>query len=116
MCIMTHCLSEVAQCSVDTECLNILNCFNECEPTDAECNFTCGMGSEALKNHLFVELLKCMVDNGCLDKYEDSGVCLAKDQEALPISDYELVSLSHYYHIVFNMTMKTKIRFLNCAF
>ena len=93
---MTHCLTEFTQCSFDTQCMDILNCLNDCEPSDAECSFTCGMGSEAGKNPNFVKLLKCMVDNGCLDKYDDSGVCLATDQEALPITDFELVSFSNY--------------------
>ena len=94
LCVMTHCLTEFTQCSFDKQCMDILNCLKDCEPSDAECSFTCGMGTEAGKNPHFVDLLKCMVDNGCMDKYDDSGACLATDEEALPITDYELVSIS----------------------
>jgi len=92
LCIMTHCLTEFTQCSFDSECMGILNCLGDCEPTDAECSFTCGMGGEAGKNPHFVDLLKCMVANDCMDKYAESGACLATDAQALPITDYEQVA------------------------
>jgi len=91
LCIMTHCLREMTACTLDSQCMNILNCLNDCEPTDAECGFTCGMGSEAGKNPHFVALLACMVKNDCMDRYEESGACLAGDSEALQLTDYSLV-------------------------
>ena len=91
LCIMTHCLTEFTQCSLDPECMSILNCLGDCKPTDAECSFTCGMGGEAGKNPHFVNLLKCMVANDCMDKYAESGECLATDAQALDITDYDQV-------------------------
>ena len=76
---------------MDSECLAILTCLQECEPSDAECGFTCGMGAEAGKNEHFTDLLQCMVENECFDRYEESGSCLASDDQALGITDYELV-------------------------
>ena len=91
MCIMVHCLSDFTECMLDSECMNILTCLGDCEPTDAECGFTCGMGSDAGKNPHFVSLLSCMVDNDCMDRYAESGKCLADDHQALEITDYSLV-------------------------
>merc|ERR1711970_564823 len=92
MCVMTHCLPEMTRCSVDSECLAILTCLSGCEPSDAECSFTCGMGGDAGKNKHFTDLLKCMVDNECMDQYEESGRCLATDSQALDITDYDMVA------------------------
>jgi len=92
LCIMTHCLLEFTSCSLDSQCMEILNCMSACDPTDAECGFTCGMGSEAGKNPHFVSLLACMVENGCIERYEESGACLAEDGLALDTTDYSLVS------------------------
>merc|ERR1711951_5987 len=65
--------------------------MSDCDPTDAECGFTCGMGGEAGKNEHFVDLLSCMVKNDCMDKYDESGACLAEDEQALDMTDYDLV-------------------------
>jgi len=92
MCVMTHCLPEMTRCSMDSECLAILTCLSGCEPSDAECSFTCGMGGDAGKNEHFTDLLKCMVENECMDKYEESGSCLAADSQALDITDYDMVA------------------------
>merc|ERR1712106_474815 len=72
--------------------MDILNCLSDCEVGDAECSFTCGMGSEAGKNPHFVSLLKCMVENDCMDKYDESGSCLARDDQAMDITDYDMVA------------------------
>ena len=93
VCIMTHCLKEMNQCYFDKPCMDILNCFSDCEPDDAECNFTCGMGTDALKNPHFMSLMQCMVENECLDKYPESGACLATNDQALDISDFDLVRI-----------------------
>merc|ERR1712013_772594 len=92
MCVMTHCLPEMTRCSMDSECLAILTCLSGCEPSDAECSFTCGMGGDAGKNEHLTDLLKCMVENECMDKYEESGSCLATDSQALDITDYDMVA------------------------
>jgi len=92
LCVMTHCLTEFTQCSFDTQCMDILTCLGECDPSDAECSFTCGMMGEAGKNPHFVDLLECMVANNCMDKYAESGKCLATDSQALPITDYQEVA------------------------
>ncbi len=56
--------------------------LQECagKPDEAQCSFACGMldGNENFSN-----LLKCMVDNGCMPQYEDDGLCLAADSDAL---------------------------------
>jgi len=91
LCVMTHCLSEFTACSVDPPCMDILMCLQDCDPTDAECGFTCGMGAEAGKNPHFVDLLSCMVNNNCMEKYEESGACLAEDDQALDLTGYDLV-------------------------
>merc|ERR1712002_1211268 len=91
LCVMTKCLSEFTHCSLDPECMDILTCLSGCEPSDAECSFTCGMGQEAGKNPHFIALLKCMVEHGCMEKYEESGSCLATDSQALDITDYSQV-------------------------
>ena len=98
---MTHCFTQFTQCSLDKECMDILNCLSDCEVGDAECSFTCGMGTEAGKNPHFVSLLKCMVENDCMDKYDESGSCLARDDQAMDITDYDMVSPDHsLYHMV----------------
>ena len=33
-----------------------------------------------------------MVDNNCMGTYEDSGVCLAEDDQALDLTDYDVVA------------------------
>ena len=50
------------------------------------------MGSQAGKNPHFVALLSCMVKNDCIERYDESGACLAEDHQALPLTDYSLVS------------------------
>ena len=92
---MTKCLTEFTKCSFDKECMDILTCLSGCEVGDAECAFTCGMGTEAGKNPHFQALLMCMVEQNCMDKYDNSGECLATDAQALPITDYDLVRQCH---------------------
>merc|ERR1712183_84699 len=77
LCTMTHCLVQFTQCSLDAECMDVLNCLRGCDPTDAGCGFTCGLGTESGKNPHFIALLECMVDNGCMKKYPESGNYLA---------------------------------------
>ena len=33
-----------------------------------------------------------MVENDCIERYDESGKCLAEDNEALAITDYNLVA------------------------
>ena len=63
---------------LDSQCMDILNCVSDCEPTDAESGFTCGMGSEAGKNPHFVSLLH---GGEPVLSYEESGACLAEDSD-----------------------------------
>jgi len=91
ICVMTHCLPEFTKCLLDSQCMDILTCLGKCSPTDAECGFSCGMGTEAGKNAHFQTLLSCMVDNDCFEGYEESGRCLAEDNQALEVTDYSLV-------------------------
>lgn len=86
LCIMTHCMSEASTCYLDKECREVLNCFSTCDPSDTGCAFSCG-GSP-----LFTDLLVCMIQGGCMEAYPESGVCLATDQMALQIEDYQLIS------------------------
>jgi len=67
-------------------------CLKDCDPDDATCPYGCGMGGEAGKNPHFINLLYCMVDNNCMGTYEDSGACLAEDDQALDLTDYDLVA------------------------
>lgn len=92
LCVMTHCLSEITECAIDTPCMDILMCLKDCDPDDATCPYGCGMGGEAGKNPHFINLLYCMVDNNCMGTYEDSGACLAEDDQALDLTDYDLVA------------------------
>ena len=89
---MTHCLSEITECAIDTPCMDVLMCLKDCDPDDATCPYGCGMGGEAGKNPHFINLLYCMVDNNCMGTYEDSGACLAEDDQALDLTDYDLVA------------------------
>ena len=41
------------------------------------------MGGDAGKNDHFVALLNCMVEHDCMEKYGESGSCLAEDSQAL---------------------------------
>ena len=41
------------------------------------------MGGDAGKNEHFVALLNCMVEHDCMEKYGESGSCLAEDSQAL---------------------------------
>ena len=52
------------------------------------------MGAEAGKNKHFTDLLQCMVENKCFDRYEESGSCLATDDQALDFADYDKVGRS----------------------
>merc|ERR1719270_2669576 len=88
---MTHCLPQFTKCLLDSQCMDILTCLGKCSPTDAECGFSCGMGTEAGKNAHFQTLLSCMVDNDCFEGYKESGRCLAEDNQALEVTDYSLV-------------------------
>jgi len=92
LCTTLHCFQEITSCYLDTQCAEVLNCLSKCDVDDAECPFICGMGSEAGKNEHFVALLNCMVENNCMDRYEESGSCLATDSQALNTEDYGLVS------------------------
>jgi len=92
LCVMTHCLSEITECAIDTPCMDVLMCLKDCDPDDATCPYGCGMGGEAGKNPHFINLLYCMVDNNCMGTYEDSGACLAEDDQALDLTDYDLVA------------------------
>ena len=78
----THCFLEIGACVVDSECFQILNCLQDCagKPDEAQCSFSCGMLGG---NENFRKVLKCMVENGCMPKYEDDGICLAADDAAL---------------------------------
>ena len=58
LCVMTHCLSSFTKCSLDPQCMEILTCLGSCDPTDAQCGFQCGMGTEAGANPHFVDLVK----------------------------------------------------------
>jgi len=86
LCIMTHCLAQFTQCSLDKECMAVLNCFSDCDPTDTGCAFSCG-GSP-----LFTSLLVCMVEHHCVEEYPESGKCLATDDQAMDITNYDLVA------------------------
>ena len=48
------------------------------------------------KNEHFVALLNCMVENNCMDRYEESGSCLANDSQALNTEEREQL-ISDYF-------------------
>jgi len=81
-CIVTHCGWETTQCVLDPKCWEVLTCLQDCQgqPDEAGCSFECGM-EDADEN--FQNLVKCMVDNDCMAKYEDDGICMAEDSDAL---------------------------------
>ena len=90
-CIATHCFLQLGQCVLDSQCYKVLTCLQECAdaPDQAGCAFGCGMldGNEHFRN-----LLKCMVENDCMVKYDDDGLCLATNDQALQsITDIEQV-------------------------
>ena len=78
-------------CSFDAECKEVLDCLGKCDPTDSECGFACGLGTEAGQNPHFISLMQCLVENDCMDKYDELGACLAADDQALDITDYDQV-------------------------
>ena len=41
-------------------------------------------------------LLNCMVENNCMDRYEESGSCLATDSQALNTEEREQL-ISDYF-------------------
>ena len=92
LCMMTRCSTEVMECFTDPACAEILTCLSKCAEGDAECPFSCGMGSEAGKNPHFVSLMSCIMEHECMPRYEESGACLAEDSEALDTVDYGLVA------------------------
>jgi len=91
VCVMFWCPFQLGACEFDSECRALLDCMNGCEQMDAECAFTCGMNGEAGKNPHFLDFLYCVIEHDCTDGYEESGVCLAADDEALPIEDFAVV-------------------------
>jgi len=91
VCVMLWCPFQLGACEFDSECRALLDCMNGCEQMDAECAFTCGMNGEAGKNPHFLDFLYCVIEHDCTDGYEESGVCLAADDEALPIEDFAVV-------------------------
>jgi hypothetical protein len=91
VCVMLYCPFQLAACEFDTECRGLLDCMNDCENQDAECAFTCGMTSDAGKNKHFLDFLYCVIENHCTQGYEESGVCLATDEETLQTQDYAMV-------------------------
>ena len=68
---------------VDSKCFQILNCMQDCagKPDEAYCIAMCGMLDS--KNDNFKKMVDCMVENGCMPSYNDDGICLAADYEAL---------------------------------
>ena len=91
LCITTHCFLEVGACVLDSQCFGILNCIQACDgrPDEPECIALCDVENG---NENFRKLTKCMVDNGCLPEYQEDGICLATDDQALQITDLELLS------------------------
>jgi len=92
LCTMLHCMTEFTMCSFDAECKEVLDCLGKCDPTDSECGFACGLGTEAGQNPHFISLMQCLVENDCMDKYDELGACLAADDQALDITDYDQVA------------------------
>merc|ERR1719348_13625 len=91
-CIITHCMTEVIACQTDAECKGILDCMGECEPDDTGCAYECGMTGDAGKNPHYLDLLYCMIDNDCMDRYPNSGMCIAGDLQAIQTEDFGLVA------------------------
>ena len=69
----------------------MLDCLGNCDPTDSECGFACGLGTEAGQNPNFISLMQCLVEHECMDKYDELGACLATDDQAMDITDYDMV-------------------------
>ena len=40
----------------------------------------------------FRNLLKCMIDNECIEKYDDDGLCLAQDSDAMQVKSKSKIS------------------------
>jgi hypothetical protein len=59
-------------------------------PQDAQCPFACIMSEGHVGNENFRDLLKCMVEGGCMEQYAEDGKCLATDEQALQdVTDLE---------------------------
>ena len=67
----------------DPGCVEPLRCMAECDPSDAECSFTCGM--HGMDNDHFLDFLQCSADNGCIPDYGEDGECLATYDDALQV-------------------------------
>jgi len=92
ICTMLYCPFQLAACEFDAECRTLLTCMGTCTPDDPGCFFNCGLNGEAGQNEHFLAFLYCVIDHHCMDDYEESGACLATDEEALPIEDYGVVA------------------------
>jgi len=91
-CIIGHCMTEVMACEKDEECKGVLDCMGECDPDDTGCAYECGMMTDAGKNEHYLNLLYCMIDYGCMNRYPNSGMCLAGDSQAIQTEDFGLVA------------------------
>jgi len=88
-CIGAYCKKVTADCFMDDKCRQTVGCVQLCtldlidEPERiAECAYICEMTS-GYENQQFWDMMKCMVENSCLDRYPDDGPCIGTDEDAI---------------------------------
>lgn len=89
MCIATTSKLLAARCMTDLQCLKTIGCINTCMLDNlhtfdkvAQCAYLCEM-THGYENEPFTDLMKSMLNNGCLDQYPDDGPCIGSDDDAV---------------------------------
>lgn len=87
-CIVANCGVPAAKCFTNKQCILTVGCINACmldnlyQPEKvAQCAYICEM-TAGYENQEFLDLMKCMLDGGCLDQYPDDGPCIGTDEDA----------------------------------
>jgi len=83
-CLFLHCPVQVGACVLDTNCMAILTCMQDCNdrPDGAQCMAACEWTIDT-NNLPFKHLLDCMLKHDCMEHLPDDGTCLAGPEDTL---------------------------------
>jgi len=88
-CIAKNCASFMGRCTLDKKCMQTTGCINICMLDNfytwdkvAECAYICEM-THGYENEAFTDMMRCMLNNGCLEQYPQDGPCIGSNEDAI---------------------------------
>jgi hypothetical protein len=81
-CMASKCSARINACLLNADCRTIMACSSKCRMDDPSCFFICEV-TYGIDCVAYQDLADCIVDNGCIPRFEPDGKCRVGNADGL---------------------------------